>query len=486
MKKVVNVDVMRKSDYLKIEEVGSTNLMYEAGKSIFNSYDFKDKKVGIIVGSGNNAGDGYVLASFLPNSVILKINDKFSNDGLFFFNKLKNKVINIDKDYKFSDFDVLVDSIFGTGFNKEVDEPYKSIIENINNSNKFIISVDIPSGLNGNTGLGSTIVKANLTVSIGSIKQGLLLNEGKNYTGKIINNNIGINIVGDVSYLIETTDIKHIFSKRSENSNKKSFGYTAIIGGSSDYSGAIKLSNLSYSALRSGCGIAKLYVPKSISNSIRPYMLESILVEVNDENGKMIFDDCFKDLGNMDSICIGMGMGSSIEYENIIKYILDNYKCPIIIDADGLNTLSKMSNYKLGENVVLTPHLKEFSRLINKDISDIKEHLIEYGFNFAKEHNNCTILLKGPTTIITNGIKTYLVDRGTVGMSTAGSGDVLSGILAGILAYSNDDITLSTAAGAYVNGLAAEIGVEELNEISLIARDTIINVPAAISKIKNS
>ena len=118
MKRIVNVDVMRKSDSLKIDEVGSTNLMYEAGKSIFNSYDFKDKKVGIIVGSGNNAGDGYVLASFLPNSVILKINDKFSNDGLFFFKKLNNKVINIDKNYKFNEFDCLVDSIFGTGFNK--------------------------------------------------------------------------------------------------------------------------------------------------------------------------------------------------------------------------------------------------------------------------------------------------------------------------------------------------------------------------------
>lgn len=485
MIEVVDVVTMRNSDKEKIKTFGSKELMFEAGKKLYESYEYKGK-VGIVCGSGNNAGDGYVLASFLPNAIVLRTSRKTSDDALFFFNKLNNEVIYIDGSYDFSSFDIIVDCIFGTGFNKEVDEPYKSIIENINKAKAFKISCDIPSGLNGDTGLAKTCVKADLTVSIGFIKSGLLLNDGKNYTGKIINNNIGIDLVGNSYKLIEVKDIKNIFSKRNENANKKTFGYTALIGGSNEYSGAIKLSNLSYSALRSGCGIAKLYVPKSISDSIKPYMLESILVEVEDKDGHMIFSNLFKDLSNMDSICIGMGWGSSDSYKDILKYILDNYKCPIIIDADGLNTLSKISDIKLSENVVLTPHLKEFSRLINKDISDIKEHLIEYAYEYAKNHNNCIVLLKGPTTIITNGKEIYLVNRGTVGMSTAGSGDVLSGILAGILAYSKEDLLLSVAAGAYVNGLAGELGVEELNEISLIARDTIINIPKAINKIKES
>lgn len=486
MELVVDVSTMRNSDLEKIKEVGSTNLMYEAGKSIYNSFDFSNKKVGIVCGAGNNAGDGYVLASFLPNSTILRTTDKMSSDALFFYKDLKNEILFIDESYDFKGFDVIVDCIFGTGFNREVDEPAKSIIENINKSNAFIISVDIPSGLNGNNGLSKICIKANLTISIGYIKSGLLLNDGKNYTGKIINNNIGINLVGNSYKLIDSFDIKDIFKKRDENSNKKTFGYTAIIGGSNEYSGAIKLSNLSYSALRSGCGIAKLYVPRSIGEAIKPYMLESILVEVDEIDGHMKFDDSFTKLDNMDSICIGMGLGSSDTYKDILKYILDNYKCPIIIDADGLNTLSKMSNYKLGENVILTPHLKEFSRLINKDISDIKEHLIEYAKEYANKNNNCTILLKGPTTIITNGVDVYLVNRGTVGMSTAGSGDVLSGILSGVLAYAKTNITLSVAACAYINGLAGEIGLEEVNEISLMARDTIINIPRAIKYIKES
>ena len=481
MEKIVDVITMRNSDKKKIEEVGSTNLMYEAGKKLYESYDYKGN-IAIICGSGNNAGDGYVLASFLPNAKVLRTTRKISDDALFFFEKLTNEVIYIDESYDFSNYDIIIDCIFGTGFNKEVDEPYKSIIENINKSKAFVISCDIPSGLNGTTGLAKTCIKANLTVSIGFIKYGLLLNDAKNYTGKIINNNIGINLVGNCGYLIDKNDIKPIFEKRNENSNKKSFGYTAIIGGSNEYSGAIKLSNLSYSALRSGCGIAKLYVPKSIENSVKPYILESILVPIKDKDGHMEYDSEFEKLGNMDSICIGMGMGSSDSYKDIIKYIIDNYNCPIIIDADGLNTLANNKDIKLKENVVLTPHLKEFSRLINKDISDIKMHLVEYSMEYAKT-NNCILLLKGPTTIITNGIKLYLVNRGTVGMSTAGSGDVLSGILAGVLAYSKNDLLLSVAAGAYINGLAGELGVEEINEISLIARDTIINIPKAISKI---
>ena len=483
MIRVVDINTMRTSDAKKIEEVGSTNLMYEAGKKLFESYDYKGK-VGIVCGSGNNAGDGYVLASFLPKAIVLRTTRKISDDALFFYEKINNEVIFIDGKYDFNEYDIIVDCIFGTGFNKEVDEPYKSIIENINKSKAFKISCDIPSGLNGNTGLASISVKADLTVSIGFLKYGLLLNDAKNYTGKIINNNIGINLCGDCGYLIEEKDIKEIFKKRNENSNKKTFGYTALIGGSNEYSGAIKLSNLSYSALRTGCGIAKLYVPKSISESIRPYILESILVGVDDSFGHMILDNELKNLGNMDSICIGMGLGTSDTYKDILNYILTNYKFPIIIDADGLNTLSKMENIKLGENVVLTPHLKEFSRLINKEISDIKNHLVEYAYNYSKEHNNCILLLKGPTTIITNGKEIYLVDKGTVGMSTAGSGDVLSGILAGITAYSKENLLLTVAAGAYINGLAGEIGVEELNEISLMARDTIINIPKAIKQIK--
>jgi len=209
MIEVVDVVTMRNSDKEKIKTFGSKELMFEAGKKLYESYEYKGK-VGIVCGSGNNAGDGYVLASFLPNSIILRTSRKTSDDALFFFNKLNNEVIYIDESYDFSSYDIIVDCMFGTGFNKEVDEPYKSIIENINKAKAFKISCDIPSGLNGDTGLAKICVKADLTVSIGFIKSGLLLNDGKNYTGKIINNNIGIDLVGNSYKLIEAKDIKNI------------------------------------------------------------------------------------------------------------------------------------------------------------------------------------------------------------------------------------------------------------------------------------
>lgn len=480
MTKVVSVEVMKNSDLKTIEKIGSKELLFLAGKSIYESYDWKGK-IAIVCGSGNNAGDGYVLASFLKDAIVLRITDNATVDGRYYLEKCNN-VQMIDESFSFDEYDIIVDCIFGTGFNRILEEPYITIINKINNSKAKKISVDINSGLNGNNGLAKIAVKSDLTISIGYYKYGHYLNDAKDYIECLINSNIGIELEGEYAELLEINDVKKLFVKRKENSNKKTFGYTAIIGGSKQFSGAIKLSNLAYSALRSGCGIAKLYVPKSIENSVLPYMLESILIPIDDINGQMLFTEEFKNMDSIDSIAIGMGMGESEEYKKIITYIIENYNVPIIIDADGINTLSKMK-IELKKNVILTPHLKEFSRLINKPIDEIKKSIIYEAVNFAKE-NNCTLLLKGPTTIVTDGFETYLVKEGNAGMATAGSGDVLSGILAGIFAYSDKSYAFTAACGAYINGLAGDLGNEEKTEISLIARDTIINIPEAIKKIK--
>lgn len=478
---VVDKDIMKASENGVIEKIGNTELMFQAGKSLYEAYDWKGK-IAIICGSGNNAGDGYVLSGFLKNADVLRIEDKATKDGKYFLEKANN-VSFINENTDLTKYDIIVDCIFGTGFNRKIEEPYKTIINKINLTNAKVISVDINSGLNTQNGLAEIAVKSDLTISIGYTKLGHYLNSAKDYIKELINNNIGIELIGKSYHLLEKEDVKKIFIDRKENSNKKTYGYTAIIGGCEEYSGAPKLSNLAYSALRSGCGIAKLYVPNSIKKAVEPYMLESILVNVEDQNGKMLFTNKFKELGNMDSIAIGMGLGESDEYKKIIEYILKNYNVPIIIDADGINTLAKMDLTLLKENVVLTPHLKEFSRLINKSIEEIKNNSVNLALEFTQKYH-CTLLLKGPTTIITNGNETYLTNKGCSGMATAGSGDVLSGILAGLLAYSKENITYTTACGAYINGLAGEMGMEETNAISMLSRDTIINIPRAITEIR--
>ena len=287
--------------------------------------------------------------------------------------------------------------------------------------------------------------------------------------------------------ILKKEDIKNIFPKRDKNSNKGDFGYVGIMGGSIEYSGAVKLANLSLASLTSGAGVARVIVPKTIADGILPYLLEQTLALIPDIDGHMIFDKekIDKSLEKLKALAIGMGWGEGKDNEKILTYILENYEIPVIIDADGLNTLAKMDKEVLNKTkckVILTPHLKEFQRISGYDFEEIKKKPEELALEFTKKYN-AILLLKGHKTIITNGKEGYIVEKGCPGMATAGSGDVLSGILVGILGY-NRPCILSVAAGAFLAGLAGEIAENKLNDISMKASDTIANIPEAINEIR--
>ena len=287
--------------------------------------------------------------------------------------------------------------------------------------------------------------------------------------------------------VIEKEDIKCLFPKRDENSHKGNFGYVGIIGGCIEYSGAIKIANLSSSSLVSGCGVVRLIIPKEIEVSVMPYLLEQTLFPIESKNGHMLFDENIIDkaLEKLKALAIGMGWGESIDNEKILKYILETKDIPIVIDADGLNTLAKMDKSILNKTnckVILTPHLKEFSRISGYSLEEIENNKEKLATDFAKEYN-VILLLKGHKTIVTNREETYLVNRGCPGMATAGSGDVLSGILVGILGYNEPNI-LTIAGGAYLAGLAGELAQKNSNDISMKASDTISKIPEAINEIR--
>ena len=287
--------------------------------------------------------------------------------------------------------------------------------------------------------------------------------------------------------VIEKEDIKCLFPKRDENSHKGNFGYVGIIGGCIEYSGAVKLANLSTSSLVSGAGVVRLIIPKEIEVSVMPYLLEQTLFPIESKNGHMLFDEnvIYKALEKLKALAIGMGWGESIDNEKILKYILETKDIPIVIDADGLNTLAKMDKSILNKTnckVILTPHLKEFSRISGYSLEEIENNKEKLATDFAKEYN-VILLLKGHKTIVTNGEETYLVNRGCSGMATAGSGDVLSGILVGILGY-NEPNVLTIAGGAYLAGLAGELAQKNSNDISMRASDTISKIPEAINEIR--
>ena len=274
-------------------------------------------------------------------------------------------------------------------------------------------------------------------------------------------------------------DIKNLFLKREKDTNKGDFGKVGILGGSINYSGAIKLATMSLASLRSGCGLVKVIIPDEIVSSLSPILLEQTLFPYKN------LEDIKKSIKNVDSLAIGMGWGSNENHLLILKDILENFQGNLVIDADGLNTLvNHVEILRTSQaNIVLTPHLKEFSRLTSLSIEEIEKNKMEIAKSFAKE-NHVILLLKGSTTIVTNGIDVYLINYGTPGMATSGSGDVLSGILAGMLGYLDYDL-LTVSAGVILNGIAGEIAEDKNTDISMIASDTIKCIPAAIKKIRN-
>ncbi len=267
---------------------------------------------------------------------------------------------------------------------------------------------------------------------------------------------------------------------RPNDSHKGDYGYVALIGGSLEYSGAIRLASMANVAMRSGAGVATVAVPRSICEWIAPQILESTLYPLSDRDGEIVFnqDEFDKLIGRYDCIAIGMGIGNSVETKKAVQYLLENYEGILIIDADGLNALSSIDSRvellkESRAQVILTPHVGEFKRLQLAD---------ESAGQFAR-NSGAIVLLKGHTTTVTDGETTYDISCGCAGMATAGSGDVLSGILAAICASNKNDLLDAVAAGVYINGLAGEIAQARSNDITMTSSDTANAVKDAILKI---
>lgn len=495
MIEILSNENMRLSDAKTIEN-GETgiSLMQRAALGIYNSVKWHGR-VGILCGSGNNAGDGYALALILKEKgidvSIIRLSDKLSDDGKYYYEKCKeNEILDIFYTEDTSlDYDIIVDCIFGTGFKGSISGLYRDAILKINSSNAYVVSADINSGLNGDNGLCDVAVKSDLTVSIGSYKSGHFLNKASDYIKSKTNVDIGIKPIEKPYCLIEKQDVKKSFPPRNSFSNKGTYGYATLIGGSLEYSGAIKLANMATSALRSGSGVVRLASARILFQAYLPYLLESTFYPLSDENGNIIFDKNEIDgaLKNVKAVAIGMGIGQKSECYKIIEYILKSYTLPVIIDADGLNELSRdLSILKDTKcTVILTPHIAEFERLSKIPREAILENPIKYASEFAREHG-IILLLKGTSTIITDGKDVIISDTGCQGMATAGSGDVLSGILLGIFSQNpNASPLLNTASGAYINGRAGEIAQERMGAISMLSGDTAKAIPDAIKDIFN-
>lgn len=494
---VLSVKNMRESDRATIEGgIASATLMYRAASGIYDAIEdrIQWEKALIVCGSGNNAGDGYAFAVIANKAgrdcTILMLSDKLSEDGKFYYDQCIERNIKVVTDIeKYDGFDVIVDCMFGTGFHGEVTGEYRTVIEQINASDSFVVSADINSGMNGDSGRipkGSVCIQSDLTVSIGGFKPGHFLNDAKDVIKEKTNADIGIRPVREPYHLFTKEDAVKAFPVRKNNSHKGTYGYIALIGGSRKYSGAAKLANMAGCAMRSGAGVVKLAVPKGISDAVMPYLLESTLYPLCDNDEGIVFDETeiAELISGVSTVAIGMGIGNSKETEKLLEYLLKNFKGKLVIDADGINALAMHQD--LLENaapasIVLTPHPKEFSRLSGLSMDEILNNPCGCALDYAKK-NGVIVLLKGASTVITDGNAVYITDKGCPGMATAGSGDVLSGVIASIVSY-NDDNMLAVSAGSYVTGLAGEIAMKEENATVMVASDTVLCIKNAIKEI---
>ncbi|MCR5684488.1 MAG: NAD(P)H-hydrate dehydratase [Lachnospiraceae bacterium] len=557
MQNILSVENMRHSDANTIRtRTPGRELMLRAGRAVYENVEWKPP-VAVICGSGNNAGDGYVIAGLLCDNgiecTIVLLEDRFSEDGRYYYESCLKKSIPVvfwkpEEDETAGEgirslkgFSTIVDCLFGTGFKGEIKGVAKSATEAINSSGAYVVSVDINSGLNGDTGCCELCVRSDLTVSVGSYKPGHFLNMAKDVMKRRINCDIGIEPVDKPYYLLEEADLKPFFKKRPEYSNKGDYGYIALIGGSKRYSGAIRLAYMAGAAMRAGAGVVKTAVPSSLYEVIAANVLESTMFPLSDNDGELTFSEKeFEELiRHTKTLAFGMGIGVTGQTQKALEYLLANYNGRMIIDADGLSLLSKLDPDRIKNAVpqlVLTPHMKEFSRLSGKPIEDILKSPISISMQYASDHG-VILLLKGPSTIVTDGETVYITDAGCSGMATAGSGDVLSDILAAVCAYIPDmyaqmqdsassitdstnrgliesencgtfsgipgrergdragclsgsdsrgkaGLLFSAAAGAFINGRAGELAQRKINSVSMIASDTVSSIAEVISGLQ--
>lgn len=478
---ILSVEAMRESDARTIADgTPGRELMLRAGTAIFDRVSW-NPPVAILCGSGNNAGDGYVIAGLLQEAGIacevILLSDRYSGDGAYYLTECRETGVPVkmwEAGMSLSGYGTVIDCLFGTGFHGSVSGTAAEVIDRINDSGAYVVSVDINSGLNGDSGMAEKCVRSDLTVSVGSFQPGHFLNMAKDVIKEKVNCDIGIKPVDRHMGLVEEKDIAPLFRPRANNAHKGTYGYTALIGGSRRYSGAIRLAAMANAAMRSGAGVVKLAVPDSLWPVMAPAVLEATLFPLSDNGDEIIFDENqFAELtGNVRTAAFGMGIGTGAGAAQALAWLLEHFTGSLIVDADGLTLLARMESSRIRDaacRLILTPHLKEFSRLTGLEIPEILDSPTGYAEAYAKE-TGAVVLLKGPATVVTDGTQTRIIDAGCAGMATAGSGDVLSGILAATAAVT--DPLNAAACAAYINGKAGELAQSRYGSVSMTAGDT--------------
>lgn len=485
---------MRRADLYTIEEIGvpSMVLMERAALEVVRCMEEEQldfRKVLVVCGNGNNGGDGYAIARLLH----LK-----GHDVTIFFagnsqkrSKENAQQVKIAAHYEIpvitnldtEEYSVIIDALFGTGLKREITGHYREILCSVNQMTGEKVAVDLPSGIHDTTGAQMGIAFcADLTVAIAFPKRGLFLQEGNVCAGKILTGDIGISSEtfseGTVTFGYEKQDLFLGFPKRKKNSHKGSYGKVLMIAGSKGMSGAAYLS--AKAAYAVGAGLVQIYTHEENRVILQQLLPEAIITTYDTFDSEQLE----KLIQWADLIGIGCGLGKSDTAERVMQYTLKRALVPCVVDADGINILSKHMEWIEVTNalIVLTPHMKEMSRMLQCSVKELIEQRVERLHAFVERYKVVCVLKDARTLVAKEHRNTYLNLSGNAAMAKAGSGDVLAGVIVGILAQQCEPYT-SACLGVFLHGLAGDMARDKKGAYSVLASDLVAEISSVLKNI---
>jgi NAD(P)H-hydrate epimerase len=513
--RVVTAEQMRTIDRKTIEKFGIPGnvLMERAGAAVAARVRelYEKRKTIVLAGSGNNGGDGIVAARELYNSgwrvkvLLLTQEDKLSPDCLSQFRITKQMGVPVEFRTEITAEDlhsaVVVDAMLGTGLNKNVEGNMAKAIQFLASLGVPVLSIDVPSGISSDTGqVMGVAVKAECTITFGLPKRGHFLHPGAEYSGRLFVEHIGfpkdLLTSNELNVdILEKQQVAALIPLRPADSHKGDYGHVFIIAGSRGKTGAAFMA--AKSCMRTGSGLVTLGVPESLMDVFQSRVTEEMTLPLPDRGGGSLsskaIDPILQFLSEKaDILCIGPGIGVSDETEKVIEAVLKSSPTPVVIDADGLNSITNTDILKnVHAPIVLTPHPGEMSRLLSKASKEkdpsslraaIEQDRINTAISFARNMRVCLVLKGVPTIVSEPEGKAFINATGNPGMAKGGSGDVLTGMIASLLGQGLNPFNASIL-GVYMHGLAGDIAAAEKGEYSLVASDIIESLPSAFRQL---
>ncbi len=513
--KIATAETMRNLDRKAIEEFGIPGmvLMENAARGTVGALlrhfpDLASKRVGILAGRGNNGGDGFAVARYLLNrgvsctTYVFAAREELKGDAAANLQVLTRmggdivEILNMEEWQvqrgRVSSCDLLIDAIFGTGLKGEVKGFFREIIEFVNSLRRPVVSVDIPSGLDSDSGkIWGACIRAGLTATFGLLKRGLLLLPGAEYCGKIILVDISLprSAVEEEEirdHLLEGAEFLPLLLPRDRASHKGQFGHLLVLAGSAGKTGAASM--VCQAALRVGTGLITLGIPESLNSILEVKLTEpmtELLPETKERTLSLAGQGRILELcARKSALAIGPGLSTNAETVRLVQKLIRSTDLPCVIDADGLNALAgKLDSLRKGSNhFVLTPHPGEMARMLGTSVQEVENDRIQTARDFAQKYG-VTLVLKGARSLVASqGGDVFINPTGNPGMASGGMGDVLTGMIGGFLAQGLTPLEAAKM-GVYLHGLTGDYVARRKGERGLTAMDLVEDAPQVLNAL---